>query len=398
MERFLKNLIRHGTLHCVIADKSGALTFGDGAPPEVTVLFHNSRAARRMALRPVLAFAEGYMNGEITLEKGSLSDLFTLIFSNAGSDADKLYMHLPPFLSFLDPLLRTRNRPPRAGRNVARHYDLKDDFYELFLDSDRQYSCGYWGEGVNTLEEAQAAKRRHIAAKLRLTRPGLRVLDIGSGWGGLAIELVRDHGAIVEGITLSQRQHAIASARAEEAGVGGACRFHLRDYRHQTGDFDRIVSVGMFEHVGAGNYAEYFDCVRRLLRDDGVALLHSIVTLTPKTLRGDPFILKYIFPGGQIPSLSDVTHHSLRAGLFVTDTEIWRLHYARTLEAWHERFAANRERVLELYDERLYRMWSLYFLGTAAAFRHIPMAVGQIQMTPPLHADTVPVTRDYMYR
>jgi cyclopropane-fatty-acyl-phospholipid synthase len=288
--------------------------------------------------------------------------------------------------------LHQYNPVPRARRNVAHHYDLSDQLYELFLDRDRQYSCAYFGSPEDDLDTAQESKKRHIAAKL-LLRPGLKVLDIGSGWGGLALYLAGECGADVTGLTLSEEQHKVATRRAAAAGLSDRVRFHLRDYREETGRYDRIVSVGMFEHVGVNQYPTYFRRLSELLTADGVALLHSIGRMEgPGTT--NPWIRKYIFPGGYSPALSEVVPEAERARLWITDIEILRLHYAETLRAWRRRFEHNRERICELYDERFCRMWEMYLVGAEIAFRRDGHLVFQMQLAKAV--DTVPLTRDYM--
>ena len=265
--------------------------------------------------------------------------------------------------------------------------------YDLFLDADQQYSCAYFIRPDDTLEAAQAQKQRHIAAKLLLDRPGLRVLDIGSGWGGLALFLARHFGVDVTGITLSVEQQRESTARAAAAGLSDRVRFHLRDYRQEGGTYDRIVSVGMFEHVGRGSYGAFFAKLRGLLREDGVALLHSVGdSAGPGPI--NPFIRKYIFPGADVPALSEVLPAVERSGVLVTDIEILRLHYAETLRCWRERFVADRAAAVRLYDERFFRMWEFYLALCEAGFRTRSSMVFQMQLARRL--DALPLTRDYM--
>jgi cyclopropane-fatty-acyl-phospholipid synthase len=288
--------------------------------------------------------------------------------------------------------LHQYNPVARSQKNVAHHYDLSSELYALFLDSDRQYSCAYFRDPGDDIETAQRAKLRHIAAKLRL-RPGLKVLDIGSGWGGLALYLAETYGVDVTGLTLSAEQHKLATQRAAAAGLSDRVRFLMRDYREADGLYDRIVSVGMFEHVGVNQYGAFFDRVHRLLNPDGVALLHTIG-------RSDgpgathPWVRKYIFPGGYSPALSEIVPVVERAQLWLTDVEVLRLHYAETLRLWRQRFLANRERVRALYDERFCRMWELYLVGAEIGFRRQGLVNFQIQIAKAV--DAVPLTRDYM--
>jgi len=276
---------------------------------------------------------------------------------------------------------------------VAHHYDLNGRLYSLFLDRDRQYSCAYFPTGTETLEEAQAAKKRLIAAKLCLDRPGLEVLDIGSGWGGLALTLARDFGARVTGITLSTEQLGEARARARAEGLSDRVRFELMDYRAMDRQFDRIVSVGMFEHVGVPHYDAFFHVVDRCLAPDGVALLHAIGRQGPPQAT-NPWIVKYIFPGGYCPALSEVLPAIERARLMTTDIEVLRLHYAETLRHWRRRFAASRDSIAALYDERFCRMFEFYLCGSELAFRREGLMIFQIQLSRALN--TVPLTRDYI--
>ncbi len=285
------------------------------------------------------------------------------------------------------------NPAHRARRNASHHYDLGGGLYKLLLDADMQYSCAYFRHHDDTLEAAQAAKKRHIAAKLVLDRPGLRVLDIGCGWGGMALTLARDYGADVTGITLSAEQLEVARARADQAGLAGRVRFELLDYRAVPLTFDRIVSVGMFEHVGVNHYRQFFDVVQRCLEPDGVALIHAIGrSHGPKAT--NPWIRKYIFPGGYSPALSEVLPAVEKSGLIATDIEIIRIHYARTLALWRENFARNREAVTARYDERFMRMFEFYLSGAELAFRRTGHMVWQLQLA--RQQSAVPLTRDYL--
>jgi cyclopropane-fatty-acyl-phospholipid synthase len=290
-------------------------------------------------------------------------------------------------------LIQQFNPVSRARQNAAHHYDLSRTLYALFLDSDLQYSCAYFNTPGQSLEAAQRNKKCHIAAKLLLDRPGLRVLDIGCGWGGLALYLAAETGARVTGISLSEEQVKLARERAAKEGLSGKVQFHLRDYRLEEAQYDRIVSVGMFEHVGAPHYPAFFRKVRNLLAPDGIALLHSIGRSDGPGIT-NPWLRKYIFPGGYSPALSEVLSVVERQGLFVTDIEILRLHYAETLRAWRERFAANREQIKGLYDDRFYRMWEFYLAGAELAFRNQGHMVFQMQLA--RDQEAVPLTRDYI--
>jgi len=390
--KLLKRIIRKGMLHLTDAD-GNVHTIGGTAPgPMCGIRLHDRRLHTRLAVNPRLYIGEAYMDGTLTIEDGTLRDFFDLVGTNAeafeGSPWQAFFdrmVHLGRPLQQFNPLYRAR-------RNVAHHYDLSDRLYELFLDKDQQYSCAYFRNDNESLEEAQENKKRHIASKL-LLQPGQRVLDIGCGWGGMALHLARVADCEVTGITLSERQHAVATRRAEEAGLSHRVRFHLRDYREETERYDRIVSVGMFEHVGALHHRRYFAAIKDMLTDDGVALLHSIGRMEPPGST-NAWLRKYIFPGGYSPALSETMAAVERTGLWVTDMEILRVHYAKTLAEWKRRFDANREEILRLYDERFVRMWEFYLLACESSFLYWRQMVFQIQLAK--RPDAVPLTRDYM--
>ncbi len=388
LDRLLDALIKIGTL--TLIDAKGRRHSASGAPgPEVTVRLHDPALNRSLFFDPTLMAGEAYMDGTLTVENGDIYDLLALAVLNLGH-RDLWSKHR--LWRLLTRRLAQANTAAKARRNVAHHYDLSGTLYDLFLDRDRQYSCAYYVAPEESLESAQENKKRHIAAKLVL-KPQSRVLDIGSGWGGLALYLAQVSGAHVTGVTLSTEQLAVAQARAKESALSGQVEFRLQDYRDVAGRFDRIVSVGMFEHVGVGHYGEFFNKASDLLSDDGVMLLHTIGrSFGPGAT--NPWLRKYIFPGGYVPALSEVLPVIERAGLHVTDIEILRIHYAETLKAWRSRFTANRARVAEIYDERFCRMWEFYLAGCEANFRFGGIAVFQIQLSKRL--DTVPLTRDYI--
>ncbi|HWD28494.1 MAG TPA: cyclopropane-fatty-acyl-phospholipid synthase family protein [Rhizomicrobium sp.] len=345
-------------------------------------------------LHPTLAIGEAYMDGGMTPDGCGIYDVIDLLAANVMANATgHPIARVQAAFGVIKRRIDQYNPAPRAQRNVAHHYDLNGRLYSLFLDRDRQYSCGYFPRGDETLEEAQIAKKRHIAAKLCLDRPGLSVLDIGCGWGGMALTLARDHGAQVTGITLSKEQLGEARSRAAAEGLADRVSFELLDYRALDRKFDRIVSVGMFEHVGVVHYREFFDTVARCLHPDGVALLHAIGRSDGPGFT-NPWIAKYIFPGGYCPALSEVIPAVEKSRLIATDIEVLRLHYAETLRHWRRRFAANRDTIAALYDERFCRMFEFYLCGSEIAFRREDHMVFQIQMAHRQNA--VPLTRDYI--
>jgi cyclopropane-fatty-acyl-phospholipid synthase len=353
----------------------------------------NARTERRLFFNPALALGEAYMDGSLVMERGTIYDFLELLLANLD------YAHWPRWarsvetFRFTGRWLRQFNPLPRARRNVEHHYNLDSGLYQLFLDSDRQYSCAYFEHESMSLEEAQAAKKRHLAAKLNL-RDGMKVLDIGSGWGGLALYLAKTAHVEVTGITLSEEQRKVAEERARAEGLSNAVTFRLCDYRELDGQFDRIVSVGMFEHVGIAQYRRFFAKMGELLTKDGVALLHSIGRFDGPAST-NPFIDKYIFPGGYTPALSEVLPAVERNGLLVTDVEILRLHYALTLRHWRQRFRASWHNAVERYGERFCRMWEFYLAGAETGFRYQNLMVFQLQLTKDQKA--LPLTRDYIY-
>ena len=391
LARALAQIIRIGRL-CVIDAAGRRHVFEGGPGPSACVRLHDPALHWKLLLRPRLSVPEAYMAGTLTIEEGTLYDFIEVLVANDAGQPDARILRLGQTAGRLVRRAYQYNPVPRARRNVAHHYDLSDQLYELFLDRDRQYSCAYFSSPGDDLDTAQRNKKRHIASKLLLA-PGQKVLDIGSGWGGLALYLAQECDVEVTGLTLSEEQHKVATRRAAQAGLADRVRFYLRDYREETGRYDRIVSVGMFEHVGLNQYPTFFRTLSRLLEPDGVALLHSIGRKDgPGTT--NPWLRKYIFPGGYSPALSEVVPEVERARLWITDIEILRLHYAETLRAWRGRFEQNRDRIRALYDERFCRMWEMYLVGAELAFRRDCSLVFQMQMAKAV--DTVPLTRDYM--
>ncbi len=393
LDAMLDRIVREGDL--VLRDWRGReRRYGNGEGTRIAIRIRDRATLRRLFLNPELALGEAYMDGGLVVEEGDIRDLLDLVMRNLGPGRvpDHWLQHLLAGTRHLLRTIASWNPVPRARRNVAHHYDLSDELYELFLDADRQYSCAYFKTEGDSLERAQEQKKRHIAAKL-LIEPGMRVLDIGCGWGGMALYLARRCGARVVGITLSEHQAEIARRRAVESGLSDRVEIRLEDYRGIEGEFDRIVSVGMFEHVGLKDYGRFFRAVRDRLSDRGVALVHSIVRMTGPAPT-NPWLAKYIFPGGYIPASSEVVPAVEDAGLLLTDLEIWRLHYAETLRHWRARFRAAWERAAALYDERFCRMWDFYLAASETSFRRGGMAVGQFQIA--CEQTAVPLRRDYI--
>lgn len=376
----------------LIDHKGRRQDFGSGSP-HVVLRMHDAKVSTELGLQPWLKVGEAYMDGRLTIEEGSLYDFIEIGMKNTGGI---MGARMQRVLALLNKMLRwwhQHNPVGKAQANVAHHYDLSRQLFELFLDESMQYSCAYFTRPEASLAEAQQAKMRHIASKL-LLEPGQRLLDIGCGWGGLGIYLAKTAGVKVTGVTLSKEQHEVACQRVKDAGLEGEVEFKLQDYRLEPSKFDRIVSVGMFEHVGLKHFPEFFRKVEELLVPGGVALLHAIGRRDGPG-HTNPWLRKYIFPGGYSPALSEVLPVVEKTGLWVTDIEILRLHYAETLRCWRENFNRNRDKIRALYDERFCRMWEFYLIGSELSFRHDFNMVFQIQMSRGIQA--VPITRDYMF-
>ncbi len=391
LDRMLGRLFRTGTITIDIPGR-GKRRYGDGTGDPVAVTIHDPDLARRLLLNPELAAGEGYMDQAYTIENDDLRGFLRLAIENMRQGPPLLPQRLATRAR--DALRWTAQINPasRSRANVAHHYDLSGALYDLFLDRDRQYSCAYFLRPGMTLDAAQEAKKAHIAAKL-LLEPGMHVLDIGCGWGGMALTLAREHGVRVTGITLSEEQIKVARARAEAEGLADRVTFRLCDYRDLTETFDRIVSVGMFEHVGLPQYRTYFRTISDHLAPDGVALVHTIGRVRPPGATS-AWIAKYIFPGGYIPALSEMVSAVEQEWLGLTDVEVWRLHYAETLRHWHDRFVARQDAARALYDDRFCRMWRYYLVASEMAFRYGRQVVFQVQLAH--RHDAVPITRDYL--
>lgn len=400
LEKVLARTVKCGVLTLVRSDGTSK-SFGTKSAgyPEVTIRLCDKRVARDVLTDIRLGFGEAYMDGRIAIERGDVMQVVSLMRANSRwEDGRKLAKPgaARRLGNTVKSIARSFNTPGRSRRNVAHHYDIGNDLYRLMLDNEHmQYSCAYWPDEQMTLGQAQEAKLAHIAAKLHL-QPGNRVLDIGCGWGGMAIFLAQRAGVEVLGITLSAEQLELARHRAEAAGVAGKVRFELVDYRDlaRRGEaFDRIVSVGMFEHVGAPQFETFFRACATMLADDGVMLLHTIGRMGGPG-RTDAFTEKWIFPGGYIPALSEIVTASQKVRLIAADVETLRLHYARTIREWYRRCMGHREEIVALHDERFFRMWTFYLAGAATIFEAGGMCNYQVQYVRNRHA--LPLTRDYL--
>ncbi|MFC3579751.1 SAM-dependent methyltransferase [Sphingomonas hylomeconis] len=396
IDLFLARRVTQGQLTVHHADgKTTQFGTPDPAFRDVTIRFTDKGAANFIVRNPGLGAAEAFMDGRLIVEQGDIRDLVNLLSGNGKWEAGKRTLKPHPLREAVAAVTHRLNRinmTRKSKQNVAHHYDLSDRLYDLFLDADRQYSCAYFTDPDNSLEQAQDDKKAHIAAKLAL-KPGMRVLDIGCGWGGMALYLHAKTGAEVLGVTLSEEQIKVARRRAEDAGVADKVKFELIDYRHVTGQFDRIVSVGMFEHVGPAHYKAFFRKCRELLTSEGVMLIHTIGRMGNPGVTDD-FTAKYIFPGGYNPALSEIVRGYEGLKMFPTDIEVLRLHYAYTCDQWYDRTVAAKAQIVALYDERFYRMWTFYLAGAAQAFRFGGLVNYQLQMS--RSRTELPITRDYM--
>ncbi len=397
LNQMLKRFVRKGILSITTA-KGKTYTYQGKEPgPEVSIRFHNNQIEKLLLLNPELALGEAYMDGSLTIESPHKTIYDLLDFCTQNWIIKKEHFSIPHMLmSYMSRALSyilQFSSPEKSKQNVAHHYDLDAHFYKLFLDVDQQYSCAYFKDANDSLETAQINKKHHIAKKL-LLKPGQKVLDIGCGWGGMALTLAKEYDVEVCGLTLSKEQYAVATERAKQAGLSDKVKFYLRDYRNETDKYDRIVSVGMFEHVGLPQYQTFFDQCQHLLKKDGLMLLHSIgVSSSPAPT--NPWILKYIFPGGYCPSLSEVIPKVENANLYITDIEILRYHYAETLKNWRERFMRHWDKVKSIYNLKFCRMWEFYLAACETGFRNQNLMVFQIQCT--RDKSVIPITRNYLY-
>ncbi|MEY4698482.1 MAG: hypothetical protein RIT14_2910 [Pseudomonadota bacterium] len=392
LDHMLSNFLPFGNL-TVKHEDGTRRRYGDGSGPALGITLRRG-ATRQLVLNPDMALGSSYTDGLLQIDGDDLPGLLALVVQADMQGPAAWWQGIARAARRAARMAQTLNDQVQARRNVAHHYDLTGDLYAAFLDADRQYSCAYFRSPDDTLDRAQAQKKAHVAAKLCL-RPGMRVLDIGCGWGGMAITLARDHGARVTGITLSSEQLAYAQARVAAEGLSDRIDLRLCDYRAITGSFDRIVSVGMFEHVGTAQYQAYFSLIRRLLTPDGIALVHTIGRSAPPA-GTNPWIARNIFPGGYVPAMSEVTRAIEKAGLWMADIESLRLHYALTLQHWRARFEAAQTHLPPHLDDRFRRMWRFYLTASEMSFRHGRQAVFQYQLS--RRIDAVPITRDYLYR
>lgn len=393
LQTAFEQAIRIGKLR-VFDVVGGRHDFGDGTGERVSIRFQKSSAYWKMLLNPDLYLGEAYMDGDITVEKGTIADFLDLVLRNIPYQGGfitpvSLVMNT---INFLERYVPQNNTPDKSRKNVSHHYDLSSNLYKLFLDQEWQYSCGYFTSDKETLEEAQKNKMKLITKKL-LIKPEHHVLDIGCGWGSLARYIARETGAKVTGVTLSKEQLDFAEDRTSDERLSDLVNFKLCDYRNLEGTYDRIVSVGMFEHVGLDSYQIFFQTIKKLLKKDGVALIHSIGRSTVP-MATNPWIKKYIFPGGYLPSISEVMPQVEKSGLILNDLEVLRLHYAKTIKEWRLRFKEHRDRARLIYDERFCRMWEFYLASSEAAFRHSGNIVFQMQLTK--DQEVVPLTRNYL--
>jgi cyclopropane-fatty-acyl-phospholipid synthase len=392
LSHMMKSFVRVGSLTVIDAEGRPHVFGGRQPGPQVTMRLTDPSLYHKLVFNPELHAGEAYMDGRLSFENSTLRDFLTLFSMNRLSLGSYPLQKVLRKISLGLKKFQQANPVGQAQKNVSHHYDIGNDFYRLFLDKGMQYSCAYFTSDNDTLEEAQQNKLRLIASKLNL-KPGQRVLDIGSGWGDMALYLARMENVNVLGVTLSKEQCALANKKAADLGLADRVRFELRDYRHVTEKFDRIVSVGMFEHVGVHHYDEFFAKVNDLLTPDGVMLLHSIGHMSPPGT-ASPWLRKYIFPGAYSPALSEVFTSVEKNSLWVTDLEFLRLHYAKTLAHWESRFQANRAKVAEMYDERFCRMWEFYLISAEMMFRTGSQLVFHMQLAK--KRDAAPIVRDYI--
>jgi len=393
LARFLNKLFKKGGFILVDANSKKYIIGSPDKLNPITIKLLKKKLHYQLLLYPDLYFGEAYANGNIKIENGTLTDFLNLALMNVGRNELNFFSQLFNKLRGSYRFLTNFNFIKKSKMNVAHHYDISDDLYDLFLDSKKQYSCAYFKDENDSLETAQNNKINHIIKKLNI-KPNQKILDIGSGWGSLAIDIAKTVQCEVTGITLSKNQFNYSIKKAKELNLENQVNFKLMDYRQLNEKFDRVVSVGMFEHVGRKFYKTFFTQINKLLNDKGVALIHTIGSVNPPR-DPHPWITKYIFPGGYTPSMSEVTGPIEKSGLIVTDIEVLRMHYSHTLRHWKERFLANKSKVIEMFDEKFFRMWEFYLTSCEVAFKWGDQVVYQFQLTKDYRS--IPTTRDYIY-
>ena len=389
---FLKKVIKYGKLDIIDYDQK---KYSFGSDGDYCLLkFHDKNLKKRLFVNPELALGEAYVNKDFTIEEGELETLIRIATKNYSNLEKNSLYKIFYYINHLFDFFQKTNILDISKKNVAHHYDINEEIYKLFLDKDMQYSCGYFHNDNVSLEQAQIDKKNHLIKKLNINRKNLKVLDIGCGWGGMALQIAKDTGAHVKGITLSKNQHETAIKRCKELNLDSIVDFELTDYRNINEKYDRIISVGMFEHVGKEYFNEFFKKIKNILTDDGIMVLHSIGS---KSLpyNTNSWIKKYIFPGGYIPSISEVVNVIEREDLWINDLEILRLHYANTIKHWHNNFKKNKEKIANILDDRFCRMWEFYLLVSEYSFRNMGNMVFQMQITK--NQESLPFTRNYMY-
>ena len=390
---FLNNLFKQDGFELIDSNSKKYVIGNPTKDKPIVIRFLDQKLMQKLLINPDLYFGEAYMNGSLVIENGTLTDFLDLAFKNIGRGNINSYGAVIKKIKGTFGYLTNLNKIIKSKENVAHHYDISEKLYDLFLDKNRQYSCAYFKNDSDTLEQAQSNKIHHIIKKLNI-QPNQKVLDVGSGWGTLALAIAKETNASVTGITLSENQFEYSQNKAKEMNLSNQVDFKLIDYRQLNEKFDRIVSVGMFEHVGRKFYKTYFNKVFQLLNEKGIALIHTIGSSMPPR-DPQPWIQKYIFPGGYTPSLSEISKPIEKSGLIVSDIEVLRMHYAHTLRNWKERFLSKKDTVLDMFDEKFFRMWEFYLASCEMAFKWGDQVVFQLQLAK--DNSSVPNTRDYIY-
>tara|TARA_B100000579_G_scaffold428452_1_gene438619 strand:- start:1157 stop:2341 length:1185 start_codon:yes stop_codon:yes gene_type:complete len=391
-KKFLKKTFKYGTLEVI--DYDGKKYIFGNSEPFTSIKFHKKDIKKKLYLNPELYLGESYVDGDITIENGDLETFINIVSKNYNYIVKDFTHHILDLINLFAEFFQRGNLQDISKKNVSHHYDINEEIYKLFLDKDMQYSCAYFHNENISLDQAQIDKKNHLIKKLNINKNNMKVLDIGSGWGGMALQIAKDTGAYVKGVTLSDNQYITSKKRAKELSLDSKVDFDLIDYRNLNEKFDRIISVGMFEHVGKKEYQKFFKKIYDLLNDEGVCVLHTIGTMHPPS-KTNPWIKKYIFPGGYIPSLSDIVPVIEKNKLWINDIEFLQLHYATTLKNWRINFNRNREKISKILDEKFCRMWEFYLLSSEYSFRNLGNQVFQIQITKNL--DNLPFTRNYIY-